>query len=125
VIYQLKCSHIGKDASGAWPDEKMLCGVCKYALPVIAVECREWHVKCANRCSFGRWYGQDHTSALTAVNRHIHPCTIDYAVPQRTSKTFRQVFGNRRVRKYILELDKFESFTVGEAVKPKDEVIPF
>lgn len=60
---------------------------------LIAVECREWHVKCHN-CRHGKWCGQSRETADQDANWHgtTHPqhyVTMDYLTPDAVKKAYR------------------------------------
>src|SRR5271163_1231922 len=92
----LQCGHIVSTRDyPEWGD----CPFCHCLVKVAAYECREWHVKCY-QCRYGRWFGQDETSARRV--RLVIPRTI-------TARA-------RVERKhYVLILD----------TKPEDDIPPY
>jgi hypothetical protein len=96
--YLMDCSHVA--AQDGWPDESMRCDECKATHRVIAIECREWHIKC-NSCRFGRWFGQDEHTARRTAARHTHSCMVDYSRHPTHYDTLRKNYG-RRVKPFIL-----------------------
>jgi hypothetical protein len=111
MIYQLACKHIFQtSAANALPKTREDCPVhLTAAVPVIAVECREWHMKCQN-CRYGRWCGQSPDLAMQLAREHtrkhaMHVARVDFMRYEPTYKRFRQAFPGRKVRPVIITED--------------------
>jgi len=98
--YLMECSHTSVKVG--WPDDVMRCDdIACYAMRrVIAIECREWHVKC-NSCKWGRWFGQDEHGAKRAAAKHAHSCMVDYMRHPKLYDTLKRSY-SRRVKPFIL-----------------------
>lgn len=68
---------------------------------VVAVEAREWHVKCQT-CRFGRYCGQSRSNAQMWYNQHEHYCVLDYIVKLSVKNKLRVHYNPRRVRFWIV-----------------------
>jgi hypothetical protein len=117
VTYLLSCGHTGIVAKIEELNSTMVCPKCGYTRKLVAVETREWHVKCqsgskdkgvdytASVCRYGRWYGQDKMSADFAAKdhfaRHGHSCSVDYQKPTERRYEIRKMFG-RTVKTHIV-----------------------
>ena len=121
----LQCGHIVSTRDyPEWGD----CPFCHCLVKVAAYECREWHVKCY-QCRYGRWFGQDETSARRMHSKHSQ-VSVDYMVHPAKKKAVRTLYGRRvrlviprtitaraRVERkhYVLILD----------TKPEDDIPPY
>jgi hypothetical protein len=70
---------------------------------VMAIETREYHVKCQD-CRYGKWTGQDVTYArlLRSEHRQDHHVVMDYAVPEPVKRQWRILYGTQRRPKMII-----------------------
>lgn len=102
--FVLSCRHTGNAIK---PLEElalhMVCPVCGTLRKLLAVESREYHVKC-DSCRFGRWCGQDERRAKMLAANHIqgHDMHIDYQVTPRNRRLIDDMFG-RKVKRIIDE----------------------
>lgn len=98
--YILSCQHTGH-ADLPELREYMTCPVCSTRRRLLAVETREYHIKCDD-CRFSRWCGQDEPGARRTAARHNanHVVHIDYQSVTDVKLTVRGMF-SRKVRTVI------------------------
>jgi hypothetical protein len=102
--YLLACGH--QQFSAGWPSDTMRCDDHHHHIQrVVAIECREWHVKC-DVCKFGRWFGQDKAMANVMANKHKHPCRVGFDLYEPYRYRVRREYG-RRVKIFIVQPNAF------------------
>lgn len=72
------------------------CPLCGCEVKIAAFECREWHAKCqVDRCRFGRWYGQDESSARRHSHTKHQMVSVNYMVHPVKAGKVRKLYGRR------------------------------
>lgn len=111
MLIELKCGTVQETGSQLWLDlrEHMRCSNCNTLQKVVAVETREWKVKCNYpRCPVGKWTGQDLDYAKSFARAHVankshhQTQTIDYMCEPGKVMKLRNILGPR-VKAVILK----------------------
>lgn len=87
----------------------MRCKQCGKLSKLIAVETREWHVRCqANKCTYSRFAGSSEANANLMANRHTRSTghadiSVDYMREPHKVRIIKNLFGEhqRRVKTII------------------------
>jgi hypothetical protein len=120
----LQCGHTL--VADGYP-QRLACPHCDAFRKVIAVECREWHIKC-NACRYGRWFGQDIYAARFAASNHKHRGQMDILFQIKDSNRDRvRTYYGRSVRVHFGTKTRARIIPVPEIVplfEPDDSEVP-
>jgi hypothetical protein len=87
----LQCGHVITDQSCTF-GEFYPCPHCRTNVRTAAFECREWKVTCGIH-RYGRWYGQDKTTAMRDKHSGHSMATVHYIAPQAVKDKVRKLYG--------------------------------
>lgn len=110
MLARLACMHDAVYRSNEL-QANMHCKECGKLAKLIAVETREWHVRCqAKGCTYSRFAGASETNANLMANRHTrstnHPdISVDYMREPHKVRVIKNLFGEhqRRVKTIITD----------------------
>lgn len=128
IDFQLKCMHqfritVSTDPS-TFPRYTWTCPICRALTKLNAVDCREWKINCSV-CPYARWCGFDRPGAVARANKHKHPMSVDFLVPEKAKEMIARIYPGHRVKCYIIDAKNPEPIVIMPVTSDPNGRIPF
>lgn len=133
INYELECGdvQVAIDMDAILP--VMMCVTHKARSRVVAIECREWYLKCESqgtlrKCAFAGWFDQDNDAAIRKGEAHHantgHPVQIiDYRIRPQKKDHVRKFFP-RAVKTVIIPRERSNKIEGATRNQPKPQTLP-